>query len=707
MSNEKQKSTEDIALLNWKRYIRARDAGHTDYLEMADRCNKFYMGDQWNDADLKALEAEGRPALTINRILPTINTVLGEQANKRADIRFLPKGDADQATASALTKLVLQIQDNNNFDYVESQVFSDGIIEERGYYDVRIDFDDNKQGEVRIVSIDPRTVVLDPDAREYDPDTWSEVTISKWMSVNEAELMYGKEKIKDLVGSTINRSSYGEDAVQYAKEDTFGDLDVDEDVSMTMYDADGRKINKIRIIDRQYKKIGKIRQFVDLANGDTRTVPDNWPEEKIQAVIAAAGGNIQLSSRFEERIRWTVSADTTILHDDWSPYSFFTVVPYFPYFRRGRPFGLIRNLLSPQEQYNKIKSQELHIVNTTANSGYIVEQGSLTNMSTDELAERGAKTGIVIEVAPGANPPAKIQPNQIPTGLDRISEKASADIKEISGISDAMLGTESSEVSGRALENKLSRGLVQVQVPFDNLNRTRSILARRILSLVQQFYTEHRIITIVDPVQPEKQEQMELNAPNPMTGEIMNNITLGEYKITVSSVPSRATYNDTQFVEAISLRNAGIALPDWVPVQYSSLENKDELVEIIKKLTGMAEPTPEEQQAMQQQQALQQQMMQLQMAELQAKVENLQSSSMLNQAKAQDTLTDSDDKELEVLKLQAEIASKQAELETKLRIAGIQAQIALQKPTTSGGPQAKTGRYNQQRSAASPGGRNN
>ena len=45
-------------------------------------------------------------------------------------------------------------------------------------------------------------------------------------------------------------------------------------------------------------------------------------------------------------------------------------------------------MISPQEQLNKISSQELHIVNTTANSGWVVESGSLSNMTEEELEER-------------------------------------------------------------------------------------------------------------------------------------------------------------------------------------------------------------------------------------------------------------------------------------------------------------------------------
>ena len=140
---------------------------------------------------------------------------------------------------------------------------------------------------------------------------------------------------------------------------------------------------------------------------------------------------LSVVSKVIRKVRWTVTCDRIVLHDDWSPYKDFTVIPFFAYFRRGKPFGMVRNLLSPQEQLNKIASQELHIVNTTANSGWMIEAGSLVGLSPDDLEEHGAETGLVLEYQRGTTPPAKIQPNTIPTGLDRIGQKAADNIKSI------------------------------------------------------------------------------------------------------------------------------------------------------------------------------------------------------------------------------------------------------------------------------------
>ena len=79
------------------------------------------------------------------------------------------------------------------------------------------------------------------------------------------------------------------------------------------------------------------------------------------------------------------------------------------------------------------------------------------------LRRTGAETGLIAWYNRGSTPPVKIQPNQIPTGLDRISQKAALNIKSISGINDSMLGTDSAEVSGVAIQAKQNRGAIMIR----------------------------------------------------------------------------------------------------------------------------------------------------------------------------------------------------------------------------------------------------
>lgn len=660
-----------ISSTQWDRYTRARDNGHVDYVDLAKKCDAYYQGEQWDSSDIAALDAEGRPALTINTILPTINTVLGEQVNRRADIRFKPRRGAEQETADTLTKLFSQIADNNKLDWVEQQVFTDGLIMDgRGYFDVRIDFSDNMQGEVRITAKDPLDIILDPDAKEYDSTTWNEVFETKWMTLDEIEELYGKEQADKLLFIAENGQTYGRDSVEYY-ETRYGDTDDTDDyigTSTTGYGDEYRSVKALRVIERQYKKLHRIDCFVDKQNGDMRPVPENWSAAKTKKF--AKQYDLDLYSKMKKRVRWTVTCDKVVLFDDWSPYDEFTIVPYFAYFRRGRPFGMVRNLLSPQEQLNKVASQELHIVNTTANSGWLVESGSLTSMQVEDLEEHGAETGLVLEYNRGSTPPGKIQPNQIPTGLDRISLKAANNIKEISGINDSMLGTDSAEVSGVAIQAKQNRGIVMIQVPLDNLKKTRLYLAEKVLNIIQQYYTEERVIMIANGEASDEMEQNEMMVINQQVGDqIINDITIGEYDVVVNTTPARDSFDEVQFAEALNLRQVGVAIPDDAIVQYSNLNDKTELARRIRTLTGQEPPSPEQQQLLQIQQQFQFQQLQLEIAKLEAEVQKLQSEAQVNLAKAQDV--SSVQPQLQLAEAQAKLEMKQRELDLRRELSAL------------------------------------
>jgi len=667
-----------LAKSQWDAYTRARDNGHTDYIDIAKQCDAYYRGEQWDAADVAALDDQGRPALTINTILPTINTVIGEQSTRRADIRFKPRGSGMQETADVLTKVFLQISDNNKLDWVESQVFSDGLIQDRGWFDVRIDFSDHIQGEVRITAKDPLDILIDPDAKEYDPRTWNEIFETKWMSINQIEEQYGQKKADKLrtiaeVGSTL-----GSDSIEY-EEERYGDTYSGEYASdYPQNPEEAKEIRSIRVVERQYYRLKDCMFYVDPVTGDERPVPYDWNEKKKKQFADDFG--LYIVTKKVRKVRWTVTADTVVLFDDWSPYDHFTLVPYFPYFRRGKPFGMVRNLLSPQEQLNKISSQELHIVNTTANSGWIVESGSLSGMTADDLEEHGAETGLVLEYNRGSTPPGKIPPNQIPTGLDRISQKAALNIKQISGVSDALLGTDSPEVSGIAIQAKQNRGILMIQVPLDNLTKTRKYLAEKVLNLVQKYYTEKRIIQITDENDPFKQSMpVAINEMTP-EGRIVNDLTVGEYDVIVDTAPSRDNFDEIQFAEAIELRKAGVPIPDDMIVEYSHLARKADIAQRIRIMQGMEPPSPEQQQVANFKAQAEIQSIQLEIAKMEAEVLRLQSEAQLNAAKAQEA---QQDPQLKVAELQSKLQMKQEELALRERLSGMTNEVRKQQTETA------------------------
>lgn len=619
----------------WERYAHVRDNGHTEFIKKADKCERFLRGDQWDPVDRAALEAVRRPVLTINKILSTMSNVLGEQINNRAEISFRPRSGASAATADVLSKVFKQISDNNQLDWKRSDMFADGVINSRGFLDVRLGMDDHAQGEVIIETLNRKNVLIGSDAHEYDPDKWDEVFTTKWVTPDDIEVMYGKADAELLRRRDEAAFEFGYDSLA-AMRDRFGGPRM---AGYSSGDLDGHTSRTVRLVERQYRKVDRQNHFLAPQTGDMRAIPEDFDRNKIAYFVEKFG--FQVVPKLVRRIYWAAIADNVRLHAGWSPYKHFTVVPYFPYLRYGDTIGLVENLLGPQELLNKVSSQELHITNTTANSGYITRAGALVNMTTAELEQKGAQTGLVIEVEGNVNEAIqKITPNAVPSGLDRISYKAEESIKTISGVSDSMQGMDRADVAAKAIQAKRQAGSTNLVKPLDNLVRTDFILARNILTLVQEFYTEARLMTICKDEATGETETFAINQPNPEpeTGEepeespyqeIINDLTLGEYDVVVSSVPRRETLEDSQFEQVMAMREAGVMIPDSVLIDSSRLINKKD---IIKQMAG-DQDSPAAQEAAE----MERRMRAAEVAKAEAEVGQKGADAGLKQAKTQET----------------------------------------------------------------------
>jgi len=582
----------DPAQENVYRYAYMRDAGHRDFVLKARKCEEYFAGLQWNPEDLAALAMSRRPALVINKVLSTIDRLVGEQLYNRSSIAFRPgKAGATGLVADTLTQLFMQISNNNKLPWARTDVFTDGVITSRGYYDVRIQVDDNMMGEVKVSRAPAETVLLDPDSGEYDPKEWHDVMTSRWVELRDIRKIYGNKKADMLGLMPDSYSPYDFAGDDFIKDSTFGrDTIAARTAGMSYLYTAYNDVKYVRVMDRQWKELVSVPVFIDLMLGDIRPVPNNWNDEQIGYYIQQ-NPNVRVIQRMMKKARWTTTACNLVLHDEWSPYKEFTIVPYFPRLRNGRTIGVVENLLSPQQLLNKARSQELHILNTSSNSGWIVENGALVNMTETELETKGSETGLVL-VVNKAGSIEKIKPNQIPTGLDRVAWKAEEDIKSISNVTDYMLGSAREDVSAKAVQFNQAQGGSGFAPLLDNLNKTDTLLAERILDLVQSFYSGPRLMHIAGDRAGQQGTEMQLNMPQ-ADGSILNDLTIGEYGVVVTSEPESATMEQTQYEQAKEMRlELGIAIPDAYMIEVSALRDKDRLMQEIS-----GEGTPEEEAA--------------------------------------------------------------------------------------------------------------
>ena len=600
----------ELAEKQWMRYQSAITRGHANYQEQAKLCENFYLGGgrQWSDEDKEALDEMGRPYLEENIIFSTVNTVLGYQTQSRMDIAFRPREIDDQDVSDVLTKLSMFLTDQNKYPWKESQVFADGLIQQRGFFEIKMNFNENVYGDIDIQVLDPLDVIPDPDAKSYDPDDWADVMVTSWMSFDDIKETYGLGKWRQLQSQLEKEPDFGSDGLEQPR-NKFSDQE-----NMSFYYLDDSDEPHARLISRQYWKLQNREFFFSPATGDLYPVPDTMKPREKKAY--AKSKSFEIIKKITKRVRWTVSTGNVVLHDAWSPYKHFTIVPYFPYFRRGVTVGLVDNLIKTQEMLNKVYSQILHVVNTTANSGWLVEENSIVNMDVEDLESVGAQTGLVLEYKAGRTPPQKIEANQVPTGLKDLVTSGVDLIRLISGVSESFQGGKSNEVSGLAIQSRVHQSAIQLAAAIDSLFRTRNMIAERVLELIQSFYTQERTFVITGPNSDGKDEQQRLtiNQESEDGSALINDVTVGKYDVVIADVPTQITFQNAQFAQAIEMRKFGVAIPDDEMVRMSTLSRKNEIAKKLEK-----EPSPEQQQMANQQAELQIEALKKQNEELESK----------------------------------------------------------------------------------------
>lgn len=581
---------------NWRWFEYTEARGHRDYCAQAARNNRYYMakGEQW-DRDVKSeLESKGVPCYEVNECKAAINVATGYQINNRMEVALYPRGGlADSVQAEVKAKVLRQMLDNEQYKWKETQVWLDGVIQQRGYFDLDIKFDDNMLGTVLVDVLDPMDVRPDPDASDYDPDKWGFVIITRWQPISWIREVYGDELATSVERSYSADENWG-DNTDDEKRGSFGDNN-----SSGAY-SDHGGIRRCRIIDRQYW-VYEMTEVIITQHGDVRTVDSLQAEDVAQAV---AEGGIRVK-RMMRRVKRTVSTRDVTLFEGYNPIDHFTVVPFFPIHRRGNTAGLLDDAIDPQDMLNKAVSQYQRIVNTSANSGWMFEQGSLVNMTAADLEERGSETGLVIEYRQGAQPPAKIQPNQVPQGVDRFIDWSLRAIRDVTGINEAMLDPGKNQ-SGVAIQARQFIAQQQLAVPLDNLARTRHMLYSRALKLIQKYVTDERIVRIAEKgidgntvYQP-----VTINQQMP-DGSIANDMTAGSYDVVITDKPLTVTWENSEFEQAMEMRKNGVRVPDWVPVKHSNLADKGEILKELRDNEPPPDPVAQAEAALKQAQARQ------------------------------------------------------------------------------------------------------
>lgn len=581
----------------WDRYVYCKRRGHMTYQVEARTNEDYYLGGglQWPAEVKEMLESQGRMPSELNLIMPAVNSILGYQINNRLDPQLRPRGGAaDEQLAKVLEKVVKYVLDDNSYYQVESEVFADGAIQQRGFIEIRLDYTKSIFGEIRIESVDPLDVLPDPDAKSYEPEGWRDVRKTGYFSVDEIRQRFGEQAARTLLreapSEADHHGDHGTDQSDEVERPKFGmeDQSALDYGQGSPYHEDGEReyLAKYRILETQEWRYGKFDCAIS-PTGEIYLVEDAGQDRL--AEWQAAGYVFQ--KRMHRRVWHTVSTEHHVLWSGWSPFPFFTLIPYFYLFRRGRTRGMVDNARSPQDVTNKAMSQTITVLNGAANTGWIADENALVNMTDRELEERGAENGLVIIKKQGKEV-QRINPLTMPEGLHRLTETMPPMLQQITGANSAMQGTTQYEESGKALQSRQFAAQQQQALPLDNLSRTRRMVVKAIIWIVQHFYTYERVfrITEEDAYGRPRTTELQVNYPSPDGQTILNDLTIGEYDIVIAERPATVTLDNSQFNQVLEMRDKGIPIPDPVVIRYSNLTDKTDIIGAMESQAGQADP---------------------------------------------------------------------------------------------------------------------
>jgi hypothetical protein len=564
-------------------YVEA-DSFHSKWRDRAAEAGKFYRGgsEQWNSVDVSALDEEGRPHLTLNHIFPVVNTISGLQRQNKSDVVVFPRKNGQQMIARVLTALMKHADDECNGEYEESDVFLDGLIYGKGWEVIDIDYrNDPITGQIVKYRVSPFSVFEDPNCRDYDlnhPEKGANWIVREFWWDKEALILQYPKKVKDITNGGFKTL---EGDIR-----TFEESSSPPTTEPNEPEPAGQVERKKQYRVKEFYWKSYERKIVAISQFDyTDRIVTEEEKAKLEELMREYPGKIkyEFDDRVVEVLHKTVMLGDLVLENIDDPYGGITAFPYFrfcPYFVDGYSMGVVEQLQDPQRELNKRRSQLLHHLNSSANSGWIYEDGSMKPDDEENLKSFGSKPGIHVKYKRGFSKPDKIEPTRMSEAHLAASSLSADDIRKISGINPDLLGEASKRVeSGVAMAMRHRAGVLSTEVVFDNFRRTKQLSSSYMIDRIRgtDVYSLEEIKAIVE-------EEESLN----VTLSEIRNWKGGSYGVKVSwgdKSPTTRLANFQVIMEAFQ------RAPDVIPVELvfemSDIPNKEKILEHIARQREM------------------------------------------------------------------------------------------------------------------------
>jgi len=331
----------------------------------------------------------------------------------------------------------------------------------------------------------------------------------------------------------------------------------------------------------------------------------------------------------------------------------------------------------PQRWANKFFSQILHILNSNAKGGLLVETGAAVNRR--KLEKDWSKADSIIDLNPGGL--GKVQPKPpvvVPPDIGNMMEFAISSIRDASGVSLELLGMADRQQAGYLEAQRTKAGLTILAGLFDALRLYRKKQGRVLIYFIQEYLSDGRLIKVVG-------KQGEQFVP------LIKNPEAVKYDVIVDSAPTSRDMKEKTWAALMEMlpliQGQGLPIPADI-IEYSPLPSgliaswKPKLMQAQQK-AETADPAKQQidmeaqmsqirvQEATQIEQAKAGTEMQKAQVEAQSKGVSAQADAQAELVKGQAQL------QIEREKMALENERKQAELEMEFRYKAREKQMEL------------------------------
>lgn len=570
---------------------------------------RYFENTQWKKDDQAALDNTSRPALTANITHSTMLSLFGYQRNNRTMLKFHPVEMGDQRVSDILETVVKVIFQKNNFYQEESEVFERTAVGGLDFFNVRVDYNDDPQGDIIVEELHRDKVLLGPHLKKDLKDC--EYLVKETMySYEKLSKMFPKhaEKLKGLVnrsdintmGETIRGESGSEiDPVIGGRlyENIYSSGELDE-----LFD----KLNKsLKLCELWEKVYFSAHLMIDTQTFDDPAELNGWSDDDIESLKTLDG--VKIINRVETFIRVTKFVLDLWLDDEYPELAIqdFHVVPFYAEKRANGFAGKVKYNKSLQDAINKYLSVFADILNKVNGRGWIYDEETfLDEVDAGRFIDDQSKPGFVAKVRDITKPPIRIDGVSYPAELERAIQMITQLFDRIMNVNTDFLGIKTSAESGLAQARREKQALIGNEYLFDNFSLAKKKLGKLIIHHIQDVYTPQRMIRIL--------QNMNMRSPLKLAGvafdeydpaeleEVLRNADLTKYDVFIEEAPDSPSTMIANFYVLADLASKGLPIPAEILIEMAPGIPETKKAKILESITQQRQAEQQAEQAKQQ-----------------------------------------------------------------------------------------------------------